>query len=114
MYRSLREDKRRFDIFKSTLGIIKDHNDKYRAGFESFFMGVNQFSDLTDEEFKKFYLNTKVPSTESNDRFKQINGSVPKAVDWRERGAVLSVKNQGHYCGSCWAFSAVSITIEIC
>ncbi|XP_052808419.1 procathepsin L-like isoform X2 [Mya arenaria] len=101
------EEQYRRGIFEAHVSHIKDHNKKYSNGEKSYFLGVNQFTDMTHKEFLQLYTG-HIKDRQQHNASTYLSPSnilLPDQVDWRQKGYVTPVKNQGQ-CGSCWSFSA--------
>ncbi|XP_010548429.1 PREDICTED: germination-specific cysteine protease 1 [Tarenaya hassleriana] len=113
-YNGIDEQERRFNIFKDNLGFIDEHNHNKNTN-ATYKLGLTKFADLTNEEYRSLYLGMKSESARRvakaknvSRRYAAVNGEMlPETVDWRQRGAVSPVKDQGT-CGSCWAFSTIA------
>ncbi|XP_027356953.1 low-temperature-induced cysteine proteinase-like [Abrus precatorius] len=106
VYNALGEKEKRFEIFKDNLKFIDEHNAENRT----YKVGLNRFADLSNEEYRTKYLGAKIDlrvARPSNRYAPRVGDKLPKSIDWRKKGAVVRVKDQGN-CGSCWAFSAIA------
>lgn len=101
-YNAIGEEERRYQVFKDNLRYIDAHNAAADAGVHSFRLGLNRFADLTNDEYRATYLGVRTkPQRERKlgDRYLAgDNEELPESVDWRAKGAVAEVKDQGS-CG---------------
>ncbi|OIT27751.1 senescence-specific cysteine protease sag39 [Nicotiana attenuata] len=109
VYKDDAEKAKRSKIFKDNVEYIEFVN---KARTRPYKLGINEFADLSDEEFRATrngYKMTSYQQLSKTTPFKYGNVTAPATMDWRTKGVVTEIKDQGQ-CGYCWAFSVVAAT----
>ncbi|XP_054778217.1 cysteine protease XCP2-like [Prosopis cineraria] len=117
LYETLDEMLKRFEIFKDNVKYIKEKNAKRTSDYD-YRLGLNQFSDLTLEEFKESYLIEMDPIVGGNigEPDSDYRPYATQSLDWRDFGAVTDIKDQkqcdNYGCSGGQAFFAFEYVIK--
>ena len=111
-YNSPKEEVNRQRIWQENSAYIQRHNDEADLGLHTFRLGMNQYGDLELHEFQRL-LSADTKKTHTLKSFNHTlktefgNHSIPDSVDWRTKGYVTPVQDQGS-CWSGWAFASIA------
>jgi len=116
VYKDAAEREKRFQIFNNNLQFIDSFN---AAGDKPFNLSINRFADLHNHEFKALLINGQkkersvwtAKETETSFMYDTVT-EIPASVDWRERGAVTPIKDQGTCRKILFSISSIYIPLN--
>ena len=106
VYKDAVEKAQRLKIFKENAEFIESFNSD---GEKPYKLSINEFADLTNEEFKAsrngFRGSIVRPMRTTTFMYENVT-AVPSTMDWRKKGAVTPIKNQGE-CGKLYIYTRI-------
>lgn len=117
-YKNANEELKALSRFIKNTQKIKNYNALFEAGLFESSLEINKFADFDEAQIETLTTGNVIPAMEFDNFAVRPRGIVtvtpdmyppaPASIDWRARGHVTAVKDQGYICNSCWAFAALA------